>query len=51
MTKKEQLKKIIFEAFTSGDFSLGFDLLLTLEHYEIAHYFGKNGQIDHPIPD
>ncbi len=42
MTKKEQLKKTILEAFTSEDFSLGFDLLLTLEHYEIAHYLTEN---------
>lgn len=42
MTKKEQLKKSITAAFVSADYAYAFDSLLTLEHYEIAHYLTEN---------
>ena len=42
MKKNEQLKKLISGAFECKDFSLAFDNLLTLEHYEIFHYLAEN---------
>lgn len=48
MKKKEQLKNSVSEAFKSGNYSLAFDLLLTLEHYEVADYLSKNDIVNLP---
>jgi hypothetical protein len=46
MTKNEQLKDSISNAFECKDFSLAFYKLLTLEHYEIFHYLAENNSLN-----
>lgn len=48
MTNKTQLKKSISEAFKNDDFSIAFELLLSLPHHEVVTLVSKNKWIEKP---